>query len=101
MNRCAFEKLTQPESVVMLFDPETDTAGLRPASPLMPNAYPVRLKGKWGTRLISAKSFAEKYEIKLDNTVRFLTAAIEDGILILEFRHMSSAARKQKKARRW
>ncbi|HEV8591278.1 MAG TPA: hypothetical protein VGQ55_04180 [Pyrinomonadaceae bacterium] len=100
MNRHTFQEMDQPPAVVILFDPDTDTIGLRPTSPLMPNAFPVKSKGNCGHRLISAKPFVRKHDIRIDATVRFHTAAVEDGVLVLELRNMVRAARGPRKWRK-
>ncbi len=93
MNRLIFEQLERPEAVILLFDHETDTIGVRPTSPLMPNAFPVMEKGNCGHRRIRARGFVRKHDIRLDGTVRFRTAAVEDGILVLDLRQMAKINR--------
>lgn len=82
-SRGVFEKMNSPEAFVLLFDRATNTIGVKPALPLMPNAFRANGKSASGTRIIYAKPFCKKYEIKIDGTVRFRNAAIEDGILVL------------------
>lgn len=87
INRQAFAELKEPQAVILLFDPDTDTIGLRPANPLISNAFRVSAKGNCGHRLITARTFTRKYDFRVDGTVRFPTAAIEDGVLVLELRN--------------
>ena len=94
VNGPAYDEMGSPEAVTLLFDPATDTIGLRPASRRMPNAFLVRKKGDSGHRRIGAKRFAKKYEISLDGTVRFRNAAVEDGILVLSLRNIQNIKRK-------
>ena len=97
VNRYTYDFMEQPEAVILLFDPDNDTIGIRPASPLMPNAFRVRPRSNCGHRVVYAKRFAKKHDIRLDYTVRFSPAEIEDGILILDLRKMASAARGPRK----
>ena len=97
INRYTFKTINEPDAVVMLFDPETDTIGLRPASPQMPNAFLVRLRTECGHRVICARPFAKKHDIRLDHTLRFREPVFEDGILILDLRNMINAARGPRK----
>ena len=82
-SRGVFEKLNSPEAFKLLFDPATDTIGVQPCSPLMPNAFSTYQKNVSGTRVIHAKAFWKRHDIRLDGTLRVLHAAIEDGILVL------------------
>jgi hypothetical protein len=82
-SRGVFEKLNSPEAVKLLFDPATDTIGVQPCNPLMPNAFSPYQKSDSGTRVIHAKVFWKRHNIRLDGTLRVLHAAIEDGILVL------------------
>ena len=93
INRQIYETMQQPEAVILLFDHADDIIGVKPASPLMPNAFRVTEKGDCGHRRIRALPFARKHEIQLDGTVRFQTPTIEDGILLLELRHMVRSTR--------
>ncbi|HYJ89676.1 MAG TPA: hypothetical protein VEV84_00075 [Pyrinomonadaceae bacterium] len=100
INRHTYEQMNEPAAVVLLFDSSTYTIGLRPAIPLAPNAFPVRQKGKHGNRLISVRGFVDRHELKRANTVRFLTPAIEDGVLVLEYRRTANVSRNSKPGRR-
>ena len=44
-------------------------------------------------RVAYAKPFVQKYDIKLDYTVRFREPLIEDGVLVLTLRQMLNASR--------
>ncbi len=90
INRQAFEELNRPEAVVMLFDQDQSTIGLRPASRATLNAFPVRVKGGSGNRLVDGRALAVKHDIRIDGTVRFRTAAVENGLLVLDLRNRVS-----------
>ena len=87
MSRKAYEALGKPSHVVMLWDGETDTIGLRPVPPRTLNAFKLYDSGRSGAYRFHALRFVTKYEIKLDYTVRFPTATIEDGVLLLELKY--------------
>ena len=99
-NRHADEAMGRPEAVVLLYDPNNDKIGLRPASPLMPNAFPVRPKGPSGHRLVRAKPFTTKHELIVDCTVRFRSPVVENGILILSLRNLVNVKRLPPNVRR-
>jgi hypothetical protein len=90
INRQAFEALDKPEAVVMMFDEDESTIGLRPASAATINAYRLKPKGASGHRVVNARTLARKHDIRIDGTDRFRTAAIEDGILVLDLRNRMS-----------
>ena len=94
MNGYTFDAIDRPKAVIMLFDPDTSTIGVRPVSGLAPNAFPVRPRHNGSHQQIPARTFAVKHEIQIDGTVRFRTAKVENGILVLELRQMAKATRK-------
>ena len=100
MNRHTYHELNEPAAVVILFDSGTYTIGLRPASPLTPNAFPIRQKGKHGNRQVAVRPFVERHELKLNGTARFLTPEIEEGILVLELRRTANVSRRKNSNRR-
>jgi len=87
LSRKAYEALGKPSNVVMLWDGETDTVGIRPVPPRTLNAFKLYDSGRSSAYRFHALRFLTKYEIKLNYTVRFPTAAIEDGVLLLELKH--------------
>lgn len=99
-NRHADEALGRPEAVVLLYEPNEDKIGLRPTHPLMSNAFPVKPKGPCGHRLVRAKPFITKHDLRVDGTVRFRSAVVENGILILSLRNMVNVKRLPANVRR-
>lgn len=87
VSRNAYEALDKPSHVVLLWDGETDTIGIRPVPPPTVNALRLYDSGRSGAYHFHALRFLTKYKIRLNYTVRFPTAAIEDGVLLLELRH--------------
>ncbi len=87
LSRNAYEALGQPTHVVMLWEGETDTVGIRPVPPQTVNAFELYYSGRSGAYRFHAMRFLLKHDIRLDYTVRFPTAAIEDGVLLLELKY--------------
>ena len=87
INRHAFAELNHPEAVVLLFDADSDTIGLRPASMETLNAFRLKPKGASGHRVVNARPLTLKHDIRIDGTVRFRTATVENGILVLDLRN--------------
>jgi len=87
ISRSAYEALQRPTHVVMLWDKETDTVGIRPVPPRTVNAFKLYDMHRSGAHRFHALRFMIKYEIQLDYTVRFPTATIEDGVLLLELKY--------------
>lgn len=100
INRRAFAELNHPEAVVLLFDPDRDTIGLRPASVETLNAYRLKPKGSSGHRVVNARPLTLKHDIRIDGTVRFRTAAVENGILVLDLRNRVNVNGTPRKGRR-
>lgn len=87
LSRNAYEAMQRPTHVVMLWDAETDTIGIRPVPPSTVNAFQLYDSGRSGACRFHAMRFMVKYDIKLDYTVRFPTATMEDGVLLLELKY--------------
>ena len=87
LSRKAYDALGQPGHVVMLWDGETDTVGIRPVPPRTLNAFRLYATNRSGAYRFHALRFLLKYDIRLDYTIRFPTAVIEDGVLLLELRY--------------
>ncbi len=87
ISRNAYEALQRPTHVVMLWDAETDTVGIRPVPPRTINAFQLYYSGRSGAYRFHVLRFMVKYELQLDYIVRFPTATIEDGVLLLELKY--------------
>lgn len=83
----AYEALGEPSHIEMLWESETDTIGLRPVPPRTVHAFPLYPSRRAGAYRFHALRFLRKHDIRLDYTVRFPTAIIEDGVLILELKY--------------
>lgn len=70
INRYALEEMKHPEAVVLLFDPDIDTIGLRPTSLQTLNAFRLKPKGSSGHRYVSAIALARKrYQDRRDRSL--------------------------------
>ena len=87
ISRNAYEALQRPSHVVMLWDGKTNTIGIRPVPPRTVNAFQLYDSGRSGAYRFHALRFLVKYDIRLDYTIRFPTATIEDGVLLLELKY--------------
>lgn len=87
INRRAFEEMGRPDAVVLMYEPETETIGLKPVRPDADNAFPVFINGKSGHRRITCGPIVREHNLKIERTVRFPTARVEDGVLLLELKY--------------
>lgn len=84
VSRNAYEALGRPRHVVLLWESDTSTIGIRPVPPQTVNAFRLYDSGRSGAHRFHALRFVTKHKIKLDHTIRFPNAHLEDGILVLE-----------------
>ncbi len=84
LSRNAYDALGKPTHVVLLWDADTNTIGIRTVPPRTLNAFRLYDSKRSGAYRFHVLRFMVKYEIQLDYTVRFPTAVIEDGVLLLE-----------------
>ena len=66
------------------WDAATDTIGIRPVPPNTVNAFQLYPTNRSGAYRFHAMRFLIKYDTRLEYTVRFPNAAIENGVLVLE-----------------
>lgn len=100
VNLKTYIKMNEPEAVVLLYDRDTRTIGVRPSRLEMPNAILVHVRHARYNRVFRSKKFLAKHGIELEHTVQFPTAEIDtDGVLILNLREMVAATHMPKKLR--
>ena len=87
LNKMAFAELGSPDAVKLLFEERTGTIGLTPTSPAMPNAYSTSYKEKDAGTRFSCRTFLKTNGVKLDTSVTFPTARVEEGVLLLELKY--------------
>ena len=85
-----------PDSYVLLYDPERHVIGMRPARLAREqNAYPARVKGKYGGRRVRAYRLCRENNIEVFKTVRFHRCGLDhNGILILDLKDTRPASRR-------
>ena len=76
-SRGVFEKMNSPEAFKLMFDPATDTIGVQPCSPLMPNAFTANAKKRLRHTDHTRKAILETPRHPHGRHVRVLHAAIE------------------------
>ena len=88
-----FEKLNSPEAVVLLYDRETQTIGVKTSRLDVPHALVIHKRHKRYNKVFRSKKFLEKHRLVLKHALQFPTAVIDtDGILILNLREAVAAA---------
>ena len=94
MNMIAFDKMGGPASVTLLYDPASSVIGLKPTEPTAANAFPVKGKDNFRTRVIHAKPFVRHFNIETDRTIAFLTPEIDrDGVMLLDLSATTTVGR--------
>src|SRR5437868_11756953 len=79
LSRNAYEALGEPTHVEMLWEGDTGTIGLRSVPPRTLHAFKLYDPRRSGAWRFHALRFMVKHDIKLDYTIRFPTATMEDG----------------------
>lgn len=94
MNLRAWDVLGRPEAVEMMFDKGRGVIGLRPADPLLPEAFPVKDKKGTSSKIISASAFCTHFLIKMMRTALFREVEIdEDGVMTLSLATIAAVSR--------
>ena len=85
MNIIAYERMGSPEAVELRYDPANSLIGLKPTEPDADNAFPVKPKDNFRTRIVHASPFSRHHEIGPDRTVAFLGPEFDsDRTLVLD-----------------
>ena len=80
-------QMNEPEAVILLYDKETRTIGVRPSRLSVSNAITIHVRYARYNRVFRSKKFLVKHNIKIDQTIQFPTAEIDtDGVLILNLK---------------
>lgn len=89
LSRFTYERLGAPEAFLILFDPLNSRLALQPAKAGNPNAYPARLHGRVGSKIIRAYRLLTEFGIRPPDTVEFMKPIIDDeGKLILNLNNI-------------
>ena len=95
ISKFTFEKLGEPERVLVLYERSTNTIGLQTVSRLHTGSF--RLSKKWsGGRVIYALRLIQEFRIKIPRTLRFMSPEFdENGILVLDLNDTRPAQKGQ------
>ena len=95
LSKFTFEKLGEPERVLVLYDRPTNTIGLQTVSKLQEGAF--RLTKKWsGGRVIYALRLIQEFRLKIPRTLRFMNPQFdEDGVFVLDLNDTRPAQKGQ------
>jgi hypothetical protein len=92
VNLKTYIKMGEPEAVVLLYDRETRTIGVRPSRLDVPNAILIHNRHSRYNRVFRSKRFLVANGIEIDQTLQFPTAVIDvEGVLILNLKEAVSA----------
>lgn len=87
ISKITFERLQEPEAVLIMLDATNLRLALKPVKADSPNAYPVRKYGRSGGKIIRAYRLLTEFGIRAPDTVEFITPVIdEEGRLILNLK---------------
>jgi len=87
VNLKTYIRMNEPEAVVLLYDSDTRTIGVRPSRLDVPNAILVHTRHARYNRVFRSRKFLAKYGIEIKQTIQFPTAEIDtDGVLILNLK---------------
>lgn len=96
LNRNLFNKLGKPEAVTLSYSRKRDIIAVKPTSPRFNEAFPVMPSGK--SFRINAAPFCRHFNIKIDQTLRFIAPALEgDDGLYLDLNETVSVARTRRR----
>ena len=96
LNDKTFYDLRKPEAVFLFYNRARNQIALEPASPRMPNAFPVRKRAERGW-IVFASPFCRHHNISFDGTYHFLEPNLRDGRLILKLDETVRVSRVRKR----
>ena len=96
LGKKTLKALDDPSHVVLLLEHETGCIGVRSAPPRAVNAMRVVRSGP--AAHVHAQRFVRRHDIRIDGTVRFPQAHMEDNTLVLDL-HTRVSARKPKRVK--
>jgi hypothetical protein len=94
LNNKAFETLGSPNAVELIYEEEQKIIGMLAGDPTAKNTFPISYNEKNKVRCIHAAAFCHHFGIKIDKTILFPTAALDDEkILRLELKETVAVGR--------
>jgi hypothetical protein len=98
LNRKAFETIGKPQRVLLYFNRNKDTIGVRPAHDRLAEAFPVRRNSV--SFVVYCGTFLRHYGIRLDSTEKFNRPDLNKyGMLELNLGHTTTVSGKRRKRR--
>jgi hypothetical protein len=92
MNRASYEALSRPPAVTLLYNPQTQAIGFKPAEAGDPRAYPVREQSKGSSWQTAGKAFLQHHGIPIpDHSSRYM-AQLVDGVLVVDLKQAGEGA---------
>ncbi|HRI04354.1 MAG TPA: hypothetical protein PLL77_11485 [Pyrinomonadaceae bacterium] len=91
LNQRLYRSLGSPKAVSVLYDEARQTIGIRPVSPIMPNAFPVYHYIAGRRVWVRAAHFIKAAKLEFSYCIRFTAPHIEDNTLILNLHHTTRA----------
>lgn len=87
ISRVTHERLGSPAAYLIKFDAVNQRLALEPATLDKPNAYPARVIGRSGSKVIRAHRIITQWAIRPPDTIEFTRPKIDlDGQLIIDLR---------------
>jgi len=97
INNNCYKMLGKPPAVYLWFSREDDVIAIEPVhSHRLPAAFPVKEKTSVGWR-INASPFCKNYNIRIDNTERFVSPEIRENKLWLNLRETATFRQMRRK----
>lgn len=86
LNRVAFDALSEPAAVELLYAQNQRAIGIRPVAPESPNAYRTQSTNQARSFVVSGRAFMRYYEITLDEGVSAMRwpGTVVDGVLCVD-----------------
>ena len=86
LTRKTLEAMDNPKSIILFYDEDTQTIGLKPARKGEEYAFPLRKRGSRGGYLLRGYKLVKEHHLKLTQTMRFPEIETELGVLMLDLR---------------
>ena len=95
-NRLALAALGNPDAVSLMYDRRQSVIGVKKTPTNRQSSYRLWTKEKRRSegRMITAMNFCKRYGIAPAETLAFVSAEVQDGILVLDLNDVRSVAKK-------
>ena len=84
IGRAAFIRLGEPDAVMLMYEGESGMIGVRGVHRRSEHAFVLQVPERGKHRLVWALRFCKRHGISVDQTARFRSAVMEDGVLVLD-----------------